>query len=73
MSDKNTTDLAVQKARLQELLRAKKAADALRDWEAKTKARNPAYVVGSIRPATDAEVVAGGGGSTARREERWRT
>jgi hypothetical protein len=48
-------NLEAKKKELQDLLRAQKTLAKQKEWEDKTKARNPAYVVGSLRPATEAD------------------
>jgi predicted alpha-1,6-mannanase (GH76 family) len=53
-----TANLNELKAKEQELKDAKKAlkvAQKLKEWEAETKARNPQYVMGSLRQGTDAD------------------
>jgi len=53
-------DVVAQVASLESAIRAKKASlkarEAAAAWETKTKERNPQYVVGSIRKATDADM-----------------
>lgn len=50
LSDLST--LTAKEEELREAKRALRAAQERREWEAKTKARNPAFVVGSLRKPT---------------------
>jgi len=51
-------DLAALKQNLQAQLRAAKEQGERTAWERARKAQNPAYVVGSLRAATDADILA---------------
>jgi len=48
-------ELLAKQAQLKALQRQVKAASEMEAWEAKVGARNPAYVKGSVRTATDAD------------------
>lgn len=48
-------DLEARKAALKEQVKAEKAAAKLAEWEQRTKERNPAFMVGSTRKATEAD------------------
>jgi len=49
-------ELDAKTKELTELRKAKKAREDRAAWEAKTKARNPAYILGSLLPADDRHV-----------------
>jgi hypothetical protein len=52
----NLSERIAKEAELKALQRMAKAMAKVEAWEAKTVARNPAYVVGSLRQATEADV-----------------